>query len=285
PNLTGAAVDEGYLKLVKLITTSSFSRVYKAVDTTSYDEPDGPAYYAVKCMRNPIARTSARIPHSLCRQLHPGVVPFRRTFIDGPPVSLSTKDDFIFMVTDYCAGGNLQQAIERGVYDGKPVLTKRVWVELVDALTGCYEKGLVGHGALNPANVLLVERRKGVRVTDFGLARMVGEGEGESYSLLSFHRSLTNLTLERATGKSYDPRADDTWALAMTLFTLLTRSTPWEIACSRNDDEYAAFRADPEHYLLRAFPTLAPEANEFLVRCFDVDLALRPSLVQMRGAV
>ncbi|KAJ7617997.1 kinase-like domain-containing protein [Roridomyces roridus] len=211
----------------------------------------------------------------------PGVVPFRRTFTDGPPVSLSTKDEFIFTVTDYCAGGNLQQAIERGVYEGKPVLTKRVWVEIVDALTGCYEKGLLPHGALNPVNVLLEENRKGVRVTDFGLAKMVGDREGATDGV----QNQSYMSPERATGKSYNPRTDDTWATAMTLFALLTRSTPWAIACPRTNAEYAAFRANPENYLIRVFPTMAPEANEFFGRCFDVNPALRPSLVEMRGAV
>ncbi|KAJ7651327.1 kinase-like domain-containing protein [Roridomyces roridus] len=290
PNLTGAAVDEGYLKLVKLISTSSFSRMYKAVDTTSYDEPDGPAYYAVKCMRNPIARTSMASATAREFRTHstvnftPGVVPFRRTFTDGPPVPLSSKDEFLFMVTDYCAGGNLQQAIERGVYDGKPVLTKRVWVELVDALMGCYEKGLVGHGALNPANVLLEERRKGVKLTDFGLARMVGDEEGSSESCGGV-QNQAYMSPERTMGKSYDPCTDDTWALAMTLFVLLTQSTPWTVACPRTDVKYTAFRADHENYLLRVFPTVAPEANDFFVRCFDVDSALRPSLTQMRREV
>ncbi|KAJ7624478.1 kinase-like domain-containing protein, partial [Roridomyces roridus] len=299
PNLTGAAVDEGYLKLVKLISSSGFSWVYKAVDTTSYDELDGPPYYAVKCMRNPVARTSMASATAREFRTHsavnfiPGVVPFRRTFTD---------DEFIFMVTDYCAGGNLQQAIERGVYEGKPVLTKRVWVAIVDALTGCYEKGLVAHGALNPSNVLLEEKRKGVRVTDFGLARMVGDGEGAtegfggvqnqaymspgaSLFLLLFIHSFTDRSIERVMAKSYDPCTDDTWALAMTLFALLTRNTPWAIACPRTNPEYAAFRAGPDNYLLRVFPNISPEANEFFVRCFDVDPALRPSLVQMRAAV
>ncbi|KAJ7508812.1 kinase-like domain-containing protein [Mycena galericulata] len=280
PDLTGTFVDEGYIQLVQPLGCGGFAKVYKALDTTSL--PEDPIYYAVKCMcydapgsrqvllQAAVLEQEFRMHWAVRNQ--PGVAHLHRLFKDG---------EFVFMVLDFCPGGDMFDAIfTHKVYVDRPALVREAFLEVLDAVEQCHDKGIY-HRDVKPSNILLCSAGtgKGIRLADFGLATQEEEPK------LGRCGSMSYISPECAdsTRTSYSPRESDLWALAVTLFTLVTATNPWPVA-SPSDAAYAAYRADPDNYLSTKFH-LTPAANDLFRWCFSPDPATRPSIAQMRAAV
>ncbi|KAJ7612645.1 kinase-like domain-containing protein [Roridomyces roridus] len=274
PDLSSTFVDEGYLKLVQIIGSGGFAKVYKAIDTTSPDD-GAPDYYAVKCMRF-APRESRRILERELRthltvKHEEGVVRLHRLFREG---------DLIFMVLDWCPGGDLFDAIYTDFkFEDRPSLIRETFINILDAVAQCHARG-VYHRDIKPDNILLRSRREGgVQLADFGLATLEEVVTQERCGSMSY------VTPECADfdGPSYRPRDSDLWACVLVLFNLVTAVRPWG-APSLSDPDYASFRTNPETYLRERYQ-LTPVANDFFRWCFAEDPNARPTLSQMREAV
>ncbi|KAJ7622259.1 kinase-like domain-containing protein [Roridomyces roridus] len=260
PDLTNSFIDENYLHIGELTASGQFAKVYKALDTTS--PTDDPFYYAVKCLRFAERDSSqgrileAELTNHYRLRYDAGVVCLHRMFREG---------DFIFLVLDWCPGGDLFDAIfTNSIFEGRPQLVRDTFVDILDAVAQCHARGIY-HGDIRPANILLSGRGKGVKLADFGTStseKVVGGDSGEC---------------------SYRPRDSDLWSCALTLFTLVTSTRPWGLP-HVVDPEYAAFSANPDTHFQDAFG-LTPAANDFFRWCFAEDPTTRPTLAQMRVAV
>ncbi|KAJ7608565.1 kinase-like domain-containing protein [Roridomyces roridus] len=261
PDLTKSFIDENYLHLVELTASGEFAKVYKALDTTS--PTDDPFYYAVKCLGFAERDSSqgrileAELTNHYRLRYDTGVVRLHPMFREG---------DFIFLVLDWCPGGDLFDAIFNDfLFEGRPRLVRDTFVDILDAVAQCHARGIY-HGDIRPANILLSGRGKGVKLADFGTStseEVVGGGDnGES---------------------SYRPRDSDLWSCALTLFTLVTSTRPWGLP-HIIDPDYAAFSANPDTYFQDAFG-LTPAANDFFRWCFAEDPTTRPTLAQMRFVI
>src|SRR5262245_56050033 len=82
-------------------------------------------------------------------------------------------DGLPYLVMQYIAGESLQQRIDR---DGPLELTEivRIGLQTASALAAAHAQGLI-HRDIKPANILLENGVARVKITDFGLARMVDD--------------------------------------------------------------------------------------------------------------
>ncbi|NDU73610.1 protein kinase [Actinomadura sp. DSM 109109] len=124
-----------------------------------------------------------------------------------------------YVVSEYVAGPNLQQAVEEdGPY--KPDELYRLAVGIATALTTVHRAGVV-HRDLKPANVLLGS--DGPRVIDFGIART----EDMSQSATGMKGTPRYMAPEVFQGKTPGP-AVDVWAWGATVLFAASGSTPFE---------------------------------------------------------
>ncbi|MGE0712752.1 MAG: protein kinase [Planctomycetota bacterium] len=151
---------------------------------------------------------------AMCRIEHPGVVGvFDFGLSGGHP----------YYVMELCRGETLRQRLTRGPL---PVEEARALVaELAGTVAAAHELNVI-HRDLKPANVLLDERARRSRVTDFGLAqdgcveRMTKTGE-----ILG---TPVYMAPEQVAGRRDVDRRIDVYALGVILYECLTGQVPYQ---------------------------------------------------------
>lgn len=213
--LTNGAVDGyfyGNYKLLYIVGTGTFARVYRAV------HKDSKRVVAVKVLRHRYMADEAtrenflREARMVMPLRHPNVVPIYEVTADrGRP----------YMVMEFIEGSNLRLFVQArkklGLLDSLRLMT-----DIVAGLEYAAGAG-VSHRDLKLSNVLVSSTGR-AKLVDFGLAAMEATGveDGKSFN----PRSIDYAGLERVTGvRRNDPRSDIYFAGCM-LYHMLTGIPP-----------------------------------------------------------
>ncbi|KAJ7184905.1 kinase-like domain-containing protein [Mycena filopes] len=272
PDFTGAVVDEGRFHLLEVLGSGTYGVVYKALDTTSLST--SPTYYAVKCLGFAVPGTTQGFRqdereihlHTACSS-HPNVVTLHHRFC---------HKGCLFIVLELSSGGHLFDAIDTGVFEQNDELVRRVFLDLVDAVRFCHDRGIF-HRDLKPENILCGPGGENVRIADFGLAT-----QHASRSRCAAG-SRAYMTPESLTPEStHEPRQSDVWALCIIFLNLMSGLYPWRKAVGE-DPGFDAFLTDAG-YLQSVFPISDP-LNDLLERCLRPLSSARPTLLQLRTEI
>ncbi|MFO0869851.1 MAG: ankyrin repeat domain-containing protein [Pirellulales bacterium] len=177
---------------------------------------------AVKIIRAPLSTDSdfaerfAREARALARLNHPHIV---------------TVHDFgqqagrYFLIMEYVDGTNLRARLQAGRLPPEQTLT---WIPaLCDALQYAHDEGIV-HRDIKPENIL-VDRRGRVKIADFGLARLVGNGEAAAP--LTATRQIVGtpsyMAPEQMLGSRQVDHRADIYSLGVLFYEMLTGELPW----------------------------------------------------------
>ena len=163
--LLNFSLDAGRLQFVELLGKGSYGVVYRAVEQRGFFR--AAKEYAVKVMDKADdstieGRCQSReiVAHKIVTG-HPSVLTLHDVLED---------DKFIYLVLDYCPGGDMYDAIaRRNLYHQNDALVKRAFVSLIDAVQWCHDKGIY-HRDLKPDNVFISSDGSKVSLGDFGLA-------------------------------------------------------------------------------------------------------------------
>lgn len=128
--------------------------------------------------------------------------------------------DAVYLVMEYVPGRTLREELKWG---GRlPVArTLDILAGVLEGLAAAHTAGFV-HGDVKPENVLLDERGD-VKVTDFGLARAIGDADHKASLLMG---TAAYLAPEQATRRTPDPRSD-LYSAGILLFEMLTGHVPF----------------------------------------------------------
>jgi serine/threonine-protein kinase len=187
------------------------------------------------------ARVAARI-------MHPGVA----TVHDA-----GSEPHGFYLVMELVEGESLARTLQRGEFPGVRVALELV-AQVADALGAAHAAGVV-HRDVKPANILILPDGR-VKVTDFGVAKAVGESTEltRSGTVLG---SPAYMAPEQIQGQAIDGRAD-LFSLGVILYELLLRRRPFP-ADTVTTLIYQILHQDPftDEQVLRA---LGPELGAFL---------------------
>lgn len=128
--------------------------------------------------------------------------------------------DAVYLVMEYVPGRTLRQELTWG---GRLPVARSLDI-LHGALKGLQAAHAAGfvHGDMKPDNVLLGDRGD-IKVTDFGLARAIEDGDHRASMLLG---TAAYLAPEQATDRTPDPRSD-LYSTGILLFEMLTGHVPF----------------------------------------------------------
>ncbi len=129
-----------------------------------------------------------------------------------------------YIAQEYVAGQNLRELLtRRGPTDVKLVVS--VLRQVTAALAKAADQGII-HRDIKPENILLTKAGE-VKVADFGLARI--GGNGDSMSLTQTGMTMGTplyMSPEQVEGRTLDPRSD-IYSLGVTCYHMLTGQPPF----------------------------------------------------------
>ncbi|TFL03434.1 kinase-like domain-containing protein, partial [Pterulicium gracile] len=260
----------GSYQLHTLLGEGGFGAVYDATEVEVASQSDAPRY-AVKCMKKQdshLAEYQARelALHKLV-SAHPNVVTLHDTIV-------SDDNSTVSVVMDLCKGGDLLGPISRRELIGKNDEVKKLFLQLIDVVAFCHEKG-VFHRDLKPDNVLL-DGEGNMFLADFGLSSDEETSKGFGCGTKQY---LSPECVGETSRDAYSHRTTDVWALGVILTGMLTGWFPWKMACSL-DPCWKAFQADRQ-WFFDAF-NVSNDAAQLLIDIFNVDSSARITLPALR---
>lgn len=267
---------EGKLQLTKVLGTGAYGVVYGAVDINTRVQ------YAVKCLSKfnadgtPLDRRQYAFQKREIRlhyeaSEHPNVVSMLR-IVDRP--------DCIYVVLEYCPEGDLFYNItERGQYVGKDELSKRAFLQILDAVEHCHNRGIY-HRDLKPENILVTDNGETVKLADFGLA--TSAHRSDDYGCGSTFYMSPECLDPSARRPYYLCAPNDVWSLGVILVNLTCGRNPWKQA-SVEDSTYRAFSRNPD--FLKTILPLTDDLNDILGRIFSQNPDQRITLAELRDRI
>ena len=200
-------------RLQELIASGGAGRVWRANDLVLE------RMVAVKLLRPDVADdplAAARFlaeARSASRLSHPGIAQVYDYSVAG-------EADVAFLVMELVDGPSLAEVLAAGPVD--PDRTTAVLAQIAAGLHAAHSAGVV-HGDIKPGN-LLTSRDGQVKITDFGIASVIGSAPVTSTG--SVTGTPAYLAPERAAGASATP-ASDLYSLGVVAYECLTGTRPF----------------------------------------------------------
>ena len=139
-------------------------------------------------------------------------------------------DGLYYFVMEYVDGTNLRQTIEHGGLTPEQALA--IVPQICDALQAAHDEGVV-HRDIKPENVL-IDKRGRVKITDFGLAKLLGTDTDETAIGKPFTLTGTRQVMgtahymapEQMRGSSGVDHRADIYSLGVVFYEMLTGELP-----------------------------------------------------------
>ena len=245
----------GHFRLTEKIGAGGMGTVYRAWDMQL--ERD----VAVKVLKSRSDRVSERSrlrkeALALSRLNHPNIESI---------YSIESDGDIDFLVFELLSGCTLADRIE-GPLDKDSILT--FGVQIAGAVAAAHQNGVI-HRDLKPENIFLT-KECGVKVLDFGLARMAVISNDESTQSVEQQGTLVG-TLAYMAPEQIDPGVDDErsdiYSLGAVLYVMATGQRPFGHTGVGRLIE-AILHEQPVRPRTQN-PGLAPELERIILKCLD----------------
>lgn len=184
----------------------------------------------------------------------------------------------IFIVLEFCAGGDLNSVILKQRTEGKYFDESQIWdifYQLCVGLKHLHEHGII-HRDLKPLNIFCSRSGQTFKIGDLGVSRQVSE---DTMMLKSFYGTPLYLSPELVDNKPYNEKTD-IWSLGVILYELCALQPPFkgntllDVAKLVSHGRYSPI---PKHY------------SAHLTKCvawmLNLDFNKRPNVAQLLAFV
>ncbi len=231
----------GNYKVLYLIGTGTFARVYRACHKTSGE------IVALKVLRRRFAEDAEQADRFYregimgASLVHPNIVPI---------MEVASQGDVHYLVMKFIEGRNLREFIKiRKKFE--PAEATRLTADIAAGLSYAFQRGIC-HRDLKMSNVLVSSRGQAMLV-DFGLAAADKQLSDDAVANSPNPRTIDYAGLERATGVRKDDQRSDIYFLGCIYYHMLTGNPPiyetkdriQRLSKSRFQDVIPIAQADP----------------------------------------
>ncbi|EIN10429.1 kinase-like protein [Punctularia strigosozonata HHB-11173 SS5] len=268
----GPSVWLGQIRLEHILGHGSFGRVYYG-----YDASQGQAY-AVKCIPKRRGQSPEELDIHRSLPSHPHILNC---------IAADEDDHYLYLILDYHAGGDLLEAIRKGIFYRNDQLIKKLFLQLLDAVDHIHQQK-VFHCDIKPGNVICASNHANAYLADFGLATRSSRSPRARRGTLRYMSPECHQH-QPASQSAEDPMPEwhwahqsDIWSLGVTLLEMVTGKYLWTEAIP-SDPRYAAYMADPDY--LRQELHVSAQACELFRKIFTQDYETRITLSDLREAI
>jgi tRNA A-37 threonylcarbamoyl transferase component Bud32 len=174
-----------------------------------------------------------------------------------------------FIVMEYLEGPTLAKVLKNLA----PLPLERavdIALQISDALDYAHQRGVI-HRDVNPSNIILLENGQ-VKVTDFGLAKLVSDSSPDASQSGVFHGTLDYASPEQILGQEVDGRSD-IFSLGVIVYEMLTGERPFR---GKNITSVILRLLSEEPLPFTALgPHLPPELKDILSKAMAKDVTQR----------
>jgi serine/threonine-protein kinase len=174
-----------------------------------------------------------------------------------------------FIVMEYLEGPILAKVLKNLA----PLPLERavdIALQISDALDYAHQRGVI-HRDVNPSNIILLENGQ-VKVTDFGLAKLVSDSSLDASQSGVFHGTLDYASPEQILGQEVDGRSD-IFSLGVIVYEMLTGERPFR---GKNITAVILRLLSEEPLPFTALgPHLPPELKDILSKAMAKDVTQR----------
>ena len=169
------------------------------------------------------------------------------------------NSDYIYIVMEYCSGGDLFSYIEKRNYKLNESKAAEIIHKLSMAVYYLHSYGII-HRDLKPENILMTDESENadIRLLDFGLSKIIGPNEKclEPFGTLSF------VAPEVLKGKPYD-KSVDLWSIGIIAYLLLCGFLPFDDEHSEREIARQTIQ-DPVPFPNHIWNQLSLESKDFI---------------------
>lgn len=263
---------DGRYQTIAPLNHGSFGMVFMAKDLVTGDT------VAIKCLTKKSAAMEGPTDFAIDDKSeefalhsrlgsHPNIVNLLHAF---------ETDAHQFLVLEFCARGDLYEAIRDGHGPLETEHVRQFMLELVDAVRYIHSKG-VYHRDIKPENIFLTKSGS-MKLGDFGLAT---SDKWSTESTVGSDRYMSPEQYDSA-GAGYSPAQADIWAIGVCLLNILFSRNPFTTP-TEVDPLFLDFSRDKQS-LFDVFPTLSQDTYEVIVQCMNLD-PMKRSLIGAREAL
>lgn len=203
----------GDYKVLYLVGTGSFARVFRAVHRTTSQ------VVALKVLRKTYSESPAQYSQFVregevgCTLRHPNIVPIFEVF---------SQRHTHFLVMEFVEGRNLREFLKIR-QRLEPAEATRLMIDIAAGMQYAFERGLT-HRDLKTSNILVSSRGQ-AKLVDFGLAAL-DESLGDNFTDATNPRTIDYAALERATGVRRDDTRSDIYFMGCIYYHMLSGKPP-----------------------------------------------------------
>jgi eukaryotic-like serine/threonine-protein kinase len=262
--LARGAVLGGRFVVGEIIGEGGMSTVYAGVDRSSGARVAIKVIQALSSRQLDVLRRFIREAGATATLTHPAIV--RMLHVDV------SDDGMLFQVQELVAGETLTRRLVRAWPPGEAA---RLGAVLADALGAAHAQGVV-HRDVKPDNIMLTTTAPGLKLLDFGIAKLydaVSGGEETTRGGLALG-TPAYMAPEQVSGDEIGDRAD-VYAVGLILFRLLAARGPFEASSPHEMMMRHVLATPPE---LRSIdPSLPEPLSQLVARCLDKVPPARPT--------
>lgn len=247
-----ASIRQRY-KILDIVGQGKFGMVYKAESKI-----DKSMIVAIKVIKHEKAIDKQRVIQEMkiLKGLdHPNIIKYYEEIEEGP---------FIFIVTEYCSGGELlDRIIGKEVFNESEAAT--ITEKLLCALNHCHNKN-IAHRDIKPENILYSSKdeHSEVKLIDFGLAKK-STGNSKVYdTIVGTPCYLAPEVLEGTYTNSCD-----IWSLGVVLHLMLSGNMPFE--GNTAEDIYRNIKQGKLSFADPVWEKVTPPGKDLLFKLLEPD--------------
>lgn len=135
------------------------------------------------------------------------------------------QDGGLFLIMEYVEGKGLDDLVKEQLVPLSIERAKKLMIQIVEAFVYAHKSGII-HRDVKPSNILVTTDDQ-IKVLDFGIAKLVGEGNHQLTKTGTQIGTVYYMSPEQVRGQVLDNRSD-IYSLGVTFYELLTGVCPYK---------------------------------------------------------